>query len=86
MTGKNLFTFAQNNNMGKNGNKIGFNTNTQYMNNNNNKFTFGNTFGSKNPSIQPPNFKFKSLMNSPKKSKSKKKRLYINKKKVPRWA
>lgn len=35
---------------------------------------------------QPLKLNFKPLLDSPKKSKSKKKRLYINKKKVPRWA
>lgn len=34
----------------------------------------------------PPKFNFKPLLDSPKKSKTKKKRLFINKKKVPRWA
>jgi hypothetical protein len=82
MSGKNLFTYAQNNNMGKMGNKIGWNTNPHQMNNN--KYTFGSTFGPK--PLPLPSHKFKAIMNSPKKSKSKKKRLYINKKKVPKWA
>ena len=34
----------------------------------------------------PQKLNFKPLLDSPKKSKSKKKRLYMNKKKVPRWA
>lgn len=33
-----------------------------------------------------PKLNFKPLLDSPKKSKTKKKRLFINKKKVPRWA
>lgn len=48
-----------------------------------NKNTQSNMFSSK---LNPPKLNFKSLLNSPKKTKSKKKRLFINKKKVPRWA
>jgi len=33
-----------------------------------------------------PKLNFKPLLDSPKKSKTKKKRLFINRKKVPRWA
>ena len=48
-----------------------------------NKNSKNNTFSGK---LNPSKLNFKSLLNSPKKSKSKKKRLFINKKKVPRWA
>ena len=43
--------------------------------------------GSMESNNQPqPKLNFKPILDSPKKSKTKKKRLYVNKKKVPRWA
>lgn len=42
--------------------------------------------GGLSSNLNLPKLNLKSLLNSPKKTKSKKKRLFINKKKVPRWA
>lgn len=52
-------------------------------------FTFGSTSSTSSNSIQPGQVKtlnFKPILDSPKKSQTKHKRLYINKKKVPKWA
>ena len=51
-----------------------------------NHFGFKSKFSTDSVQHPPPKLNFKPLLDSPKKSKSKKKRVFINKKKVPRWA
>jgi len=50
-----------------------------------NSKTFGK-FSTDSIPHPPAKLNFKPLLDSPKKSKTKRKRLFINKKKVPRWA
>jgi hypothetical protein len=54
-------------------------------NNQQKKPNFSN-FSTDSVNHPPAKLNFKPLLDSPKKSKTKKKRLFINKKKVPRWA